>query len=255
MLATGAIFAFAVPCGAQDLLPEFSSKVYIDKDTEVGSVFLNDKEIVTFKAPVGTGTAADQADDLAVRLDELVSSKNFDANQLLPAREGDRAAVRVSGTTALTFGALNSTAKDPGAGALDASLKLVNNIRVSMGAHALPANFLDLGCAKLANAGNIFSGKASWYGPHFHGKKTSDGHRFDQDGMTAAHRSLPFGTKLLVLNRRTGDTCVVEVNDRGPFVDNRVLDLSRGAARRLNMIGSGVAMVDCLVLGTTSSSN
>jgi rare lipoprotein A len=68
--------------------------------------------------------------------------------------------------------------------------------------------------------------------------------------MTAAHRSLPFGTKLLVMNRKTGSSCVVEINDRGPFVGDRVIDLSRGAARQLNMISSGVALVDCLVLGS-----
>ena len=70
-----------------------------------------------------------------------------------------------------------------------------------------------------------------------------------KNGMTAAHRSLPFGTKLLVMNRRTGDSCVVKVNDRGPFIGGRVIDLSKGAARQLNMLGSGIAMVDCIVLG------
>jgi len=100
-----------------------------------------------------------------------------------------------------------------------------------------------------ASISGRFSGNASWYGPHFHGRKCSDGTIFDQEGMTAAHRSLPFGTKLLVMNRRTGASCVVKVNDRGPFIGGRVIDLSKGAARQLNMLGSGVAMVDCIVLG------
>ncbi|HMY03328.1 MAG TPA: septal ring lytic transglycosylase RlpA family protein, partial [Candidatus Obscuribacter sp.] len=92
------------------------------------------------------------------------------------------------------------------------------------------------------------SGQASWYGGKFHGRRTSNGDVFDQDGFTAAHRTLPFGTKLLVMNRRTGDSCVVEVNDRGPFCGERVIDLSRGAANKLNMLSSGVATVDCMVL-------
>src|SRR5262249_40165933 len=100
-----------------------------------------------------------------------------------------------------------------------------------------------------AKIGNCFSGAASWYGAKFHGRKCSDGSKFDMNGLTAAHRSLAFGTKLLVMNRKTGDSCVVQVTDRGPFVDGRVIDLSRGAAQQLNMLSSGVAMVDCLVLG------
>jgi len=142
-------------------------------------------------------------------------------------------------------------------------LKIANAIREAFGAKSLPISFLKLAeltarhsvdsLSAIASAGasatGRFSGTASWYGPHFHGHKTSDGTIYDQNGMTAAHRSLPFGTKLLVMNRRTGDSCVVKVNDRGPFVGGRVIDLSKGAARQLNMLGSGVAMVDCIVLG------
>lgn len=142
-------------------------------------------------------------------------------------------------------------------------LKITNSIREAFGAKSLPISFLKLAeltarhsvdsLSAMASAGasatSRFSGTASWYGPHFHGHKTSDGTIYDQNGMTAAHRSLPFGTKLLVMNRRTGDSCVVKVNDRGPFIGGRVIDLSKGAARQLNMLGSGVAMVDCIVLG------
>ena len=142
-------------------------------------------------------------------------------------------------------------------------LKIANSIRESFGAKSLPVSFLKLAeltarhgvdsLSAIASAGasatGRFSGTASWYGPHFHGHKTSDGTIYDQNGMTAAHRSLPFGTKLLVMNRRTGDSCVVKVNDRGPFIGGRVIDFSKGAARQLNMLGSGVAMVDCIVLG------
>lgn len=146
---------------------------------------------------------------------------------------------------------------------LEYGLKIANTIREAFGAKALPVSFLKLAqltarrgvnsLAAVAAAGasvsGQFSGTASWYGPHFHGRKCSDGTRFDQEGMTAAHRSLPFGTKLLVMNRKTGDSCVVKVNDRGPFIGNRVIDLSKGAARQINMLGSGITMVDCIVLG------
>jgi rare lipoprotein A len=249
-LAATGLALLAAPVCARDLSPEFSSRVWNENETEVASVCLNGKDVVTFRAHAGSGSAADEADDLAAKLQDLVVDKNFEPSQLLPGRDGDKATLKLAGNTALSFTPLSG--KKDVDNSLEASLKLVNGIRVSMGVPALPAGFPDLNT--IASKGSsAFSGQASWYGPQFHGRKTSDGHRFDMDKLTAAHRSLPFGTKLLVMNRRTGDTCVVEVNDRGPFVGNRVLDLSRGAARRLNMIGSGVAMVDCLVLGTTGS--
>jgi rare lipoprotein A len=80
--------------------------------------------------------------------------------------------------------------------------------------------------------------KASYYQ---HGSRTASGERFNPSGMTAAHRSLPFGTRLKVTNRANGRSVVVRVNDRGPFIRGRGLDVSRGAAAALGMIGSGVA--------------
>lgn len=80
--------------------------------------------------------------------------------------------------------------------------------------------------------------KASYYQ---HGTRTASGERFNPNGLTAAHRSLPFGTKLRVTNRANGRSVVVRINDRGPFVRGRGLDVSRGAAVALGMINSGVA--------------
>lgn len=84
---------------------------------------------------------------------------------------------------------------------------------------------------------------ASWYGPKFNGRVTASGQIFDQNDLTAAHRSLPFGTKLRVTNLRNGRSVLVTVNDRGPYCRNRQLDLSLGAARRLDIIGRGTAPV------------
>jgi len=84
---------------------------------------------------------------------------------------------------------------------------------------------------------------ASWYGPGFHGRRTASGQVFDQKRLTAAHKTLPFGTKLRVTNLRNGRSVLVTVNDRGPFVRNRQLDLSRGAAQRLDLIRRGTAPV------------
>lgn len=83
-------------------------------------------------------------------------------------------------------------------------------------------------------------GTASWYKM---GHTTANGEKYNPDGLTAAHKSLPFGTRVTVKNLRNGRSVNVRINDRGPFVDGRIIDVSRGAARKLGMIGSGVAPV------------
>jgi rare lipoprotein A len=79
-------------------------------------------------------------------------------------------------------------------------------------------------------------GRASWYALH---SKTASGERMNPSAMTAAHRTLPFGTKLRVTNQNNGRSVIVRINDRGPFIRGRVLDLSKGAAGQLGFIGSG----------------
>lgn len=101
-------------------------------------------------------------------------------------------------------------------------------------------------------------GLASWYGPGFHGRRSASGERFNQNALTAAHRSLPFGTKVQVTNLRNGRSVVVRINDRGPYIGGRVIDLSAAAARVLGMVNTGVAPVSVEILRSqegTSSMN
>jgi rare lipoprotein A len=86
-------------------------------------------------------------------------------------------------------------------------------------------------------------GQASWYGPRFHGRRTASGERYDQHSMTAAHKTLPFGTLVRVRSLTTGKEVDVRVTDRGPFVRGRVIDVSRAAAEALGMMGVGVKQV------------
>jgi rare lipoprotein A len=95
------------------------------------------------------------------------------------------------------------------------------------------------------SSGRGFAGKASFYGNES-GSRTASGARFNQNAMTAAHRSLPFGTKLRVTHR--GQSVVVTINDRGPFIRGRVLDLSKGAARAIGLTGAGVGHVTAEVV-------
>lgn len=103
--------------------------------------------------------------------------------------------------------------------------------------------------AEDSDSGPTFKGNVSWYGAKFHGRKTASGEIFDMKKHTAAHRKLPFFTKVLIENPRTGKSVVVKVNDRGPYAKGRVLDLSRGAAEKLGILLGGVAFVECTVLG------
>lgn len=97
-------------------------------------------------------------------------------------------------------------------------------------------------------ADSISTGAASYYGKRFHGRTTANGEKFNMNSMTAAHKTLPFGTKVKVTNRRNGKSVVVRINDRGPYHGNRVIDLSRGAASKIGMIQSGTAKVDLEIL-------
>jgi rare lipoprotein A len=86
-------------------------------------------------------------------------------------------------------------------------------------------------------------GRASWYGPGFHGKRTASGERFDMNDLTAAHRTLPFGTRVRVRNTQNGREVVVRINDRGPQISDRIIDLSKAAAVALDLLQTGLAPV------------
>lgn len=96
----------------------------------------------------------------------------------------------------------------------------------------------------------VQTGVASWYGPGFHGNRTANGEIYDQFELTAAHQSLPLGSRVMVTNLTNGRAVEVRINDRGPFVDNRIIDLSYAAARVIGMLGPGTARVRVEVLSS-----
>ena len=98
-------------------------------------------------------------------------------------------------------------------------------------------------------------GRASWYGRDFHGKKTSNGETYNMYAMTAAHKTLPFGTYVRVHNLENNRKIDVRINDRGPFARGRIIDLSYTAAKNLGIVGPGTADVEIIALGTPNSSD
>ena len=103
------------------------------------------------------------------------------------------------------------------------------------------------GLPKLSSAyakpSTTFTGRASWYGYPFHGRTTANGEKYNMYALTAAHKSLPFGSRVLVVNLKNNRSLMVRINDRGPYIAGRDLDLSYAAAKELDMVGTGVAPV------------
>jgi rare lipoprotein A len=110
------------------------------------------------------------------------------------------------------------------------------------------------GCASASRSGGRASGEAesgvaSYYAHKYHGRTTASGERFDMNDLTAAHKTLPFGTRVRVTNLDNGKTVTVRVNDRGPFVKGRVIDLSLAAAKKIDMVNAGLANVEVRRVG------
>lgn len=108
--------------------------------------------------------------------------------------------------------------------------------------------FTPLNSVASSDRGHSLQGTASYYGGKFHGRKTASGERYNQEALTAAHKTLPLGTKVRVTNLRNGESVDVKINDRGPYHKGRVIDLSKSAARELGMLGTGTAKVKVEVI-------
>jgi len=141
---------------------------------------------------------------------------------------------------------LPETTEDMG----DDALKITNLLRRQMG-DAKPLTDIPgrpKPVAAVAPVRYQVSGEASWYGPGFHGNYTANGEVYNQNSLTAAHKTLPFGTQVRVTNLYNGRSVVVRINDRGPFIPGRVIDLSQGAAQIIGVTSSGVAPVQMDIL-------
>ena len=144
---------------------------------------------------------------------------------------------------------LPKTTKDMG----DDALKITNLLRRQMGTTValkdIPGRPKPPAPAVAATSVRYqVSGEASWYGPGFHGNYTANGEVYNQYALTAAHKTLPFGTRVRVTNLYNGRSVVVRINDRGPFIPGRIIDLSQGAAQLIGVTSSGVAPVQMDIL-------
>ncbi len=129
-----------------------------------------------------------------------------------------------------------------------AVIQWVNQLRLALAAPSLSLATAQAQMYGLSETPETLSGLASWYGPYFHGRLTATGEAFDQTELTAAHPSLPFGTYLKVTNLNNGNSVIVRINDRGPYINNRSLDLSREAAHQLDSEITGVVPYQAIVM-------
>ncbi len=203
---------------------------------------------------VTTSNPVWQATAVAAQLNQLYQNR-LDADKINVRWDSDRQqyVIRANNQELIALNRniiLPDSTKDPATDALQAT----NRLRRQIG-NASPLKQVE-GLPQPAPVARnpiraLIEGVASWYGPGFHGAQTASGEYFNQNALTAAHRSLPFGTKVRVTNVNNGRSVVVRINDRGPFTGGRVIDLSAAAAQAIGMISSGVAPVQVEVLSAT----
>ncbi len=187
-----------------------------------------------------------KAQKVAHQLEQFLKAPNLDFAQLQPTlvkgfpagKLGNRLAFRMDQDL------VDVLPQNPEVVAID----WVNNLRTALGQDALSLPVAQSKMYALEETGDRVAGMASWYGPYFHGRLTATGEIFDQNQLTAAHPTLPFGTFLRVTNLDNGRSVIVRVNDRGPYFDNRVLDLSHEAARCLGSLNVGVVPIEAVVM-------
>jgi len=221
----------------------------LPQDDGATSLFVNGTEILRFSGEVSGMDAYTRVKTIANRLKSLLENNPKTAHEIKPALVNGLAVIQAGNSILATVD--NETAKMANESPLKLSLRYSNRVRQALGEKPLAEMALDaVASASPAykSTGKVQTGMASWYGPYFHGRRSADGSRFNQYALTAAHRTLPFGTMVRVMNQRTHKSCLVKITDRGPFAHGRIIDLSRKAASSIGMLGSGVAKVSVEVV-------
>lgn len=172
------------------------------------------------------------------RLRSFLRQPNFQGDRLIPTLHNNQAAIRSGDQLLYVFPKTGTVSDAPN---LDlAAIAWTNNLRLALGVSALDLPTAQRYLYGVTSTGEKFEGLASWYGPYFHGRLTANGETYDQYGLTAAHPSLPLGTFLRITNLDNQRSVIIRVNDRGPYIPPRTLDLSLGAAHCLGSVDSGV---------------
>ncbi len=190
------------------------------------------------------------ANALQKRLQQLVTSSNIKPTQLQPGLVDGNPSLMVGNQ--LLFAVNRKLSDELGRSGDILAMEWTNNLRIAL--HTKPLTLVQgqMEMYGLQSSNTKLSGVASWYGDYFHGRLTANGEIYNQDDFTVAHRSLPFNTFLKVTNLENNKSVIVRVNDRGPYISPRSLDLSRTAARCLGSEHTGVVAYQAVVLQRNS---
>ncbi|MFN9691569.1 MAG: septal ring lytic transglycosylase RlpA family protein [Vampirovibrionales bacterium] len=221
----------------------YSLRTVYNKQLEEAGFYINEQEVFRFRSRVGFLTPYLRSKQVADRLSAYSKLPlHYQDVHLERQAEGDYHLMMGKHLLTVVDESTALAAHMP----LDSLAKMwMKQLRTALGEKPAPApSMFDL----KASGRFIAKGVASWYGPGFHGRKSADGSRFNMHHMTAAHKTLPFGTKVKVINERNGKSCVVRITDRGPYSHHRVIDLSKAAAQAIGAVSSGVAKVRLEVL-------
>ncbi|HSA05920.1 MAG TPA: septal ring lytic transglycosylase RlpA family protein [Candidatus Gastranaerophilales bacterium] len=213
------------------------------------TVYINRQEIITLDQIAGGLTPRERA-AIFVKTLRAFLEQGQNPQKIFPDFEKGIAVIKHEDKILFTADA--KSAKSQGINANELAFLWANSVRKALGASELIKDyelFKNLVENYVESAGFNETGMASWYGGDFHGRSSADGSIYDKNQFTAAHKSLPFGSVVKVTNLRNGNACLVKITDRGPFVQGRIIDLSRVAAKEIGMLSSGVSKVTIEVLG------
>ncbi len=200
---------------------------------------------------VGEALTRKRAVFIVQQLKQLLHDPQFKPEQIQPGFFNGLPAVK-AGDRPL-FALEQELTQQPGCNTELLAIQWANRLRTALSASLLPLPVAQQTMYQLEATNQTLAGLASWYGPYFHGRQTATGETFDQNDFTAAHPSLPFNTYLKVTNLDNGKSVIVRINDRGPYFENRTLDLSREAARSLDSETTGVIPIAAVIMKSTDT--
>ena len=201
-------------------------------------ILINGKVVMKTEDTDPDITPYDRARMIAQRIEESIMEGHEGDNVSTEIMPGGYYGVKIGGTAISLVSRQDAEARETKLWNL--AVEYVNNIRDALGMQPMALGGISTYLSQ--------TGRASWYGGFFHGRRTSNGEKYNMYDLTAAHRTLPFGTRVLVTRLDNYKSVAVRITDRGPFIRGRIIDLSRSAAEELQMLGKGVARVKIEVL-------
>nr|WP_228040051.1 septal ring lytic transglycosylase RlpA family protein [Nodosilinea sp. LEGE 07088] len=239
-----------VPNGVADIQPAqglCGSHLHISESPSEGYA------IQVNQITIGQVPSRQAADQVASQIRQAVPLLKAKPNDLTPSLSTTQVAGHLHDKTVfvlpdLSPGQAGQSAAAAAARSHQTATLWVNNLRLAFDGNPLDPSKVQMLSQGLGETHQTFSGIASWYGPYFHGRQTATGETFNQNELTAAHKTLPFGTHLKVSNQLNGKSVVVRINDRGPYIGERSLDLSYAAAQCLGSTQTGVIPYQATIL-------